>query len=58
MDEVRLNILKAQLNTLRQVNPIRAMEIQKSIQDELSKEINPLFNLEKSGAKVLEVERL
>lgn len=51
MDEVRLNILKAQLNTLRQVNPIRAMEIQKSIQDELSKEINPLFNLEKSGGR-------
>lgn len=37
MDEVRLNILKAQLNTLSQVNPIKAMEIQKSIQDELSK---------------------
>ena len=37
MDEIRLNILKAQLNTLSQVNPIRAMEIRKSIQDELSK---------------------
>jgi hypothetical protein len=37
MDEVRLNILKAQLNTLSQVNPIKAMEIRKSIEDELSK---------------------
>lgn len=37
MDEVRLNILKAQLSTMDKVNPIRANEIRKSIQGELSK---------------------
>lgn len=52
MDEVRLNILKAQLNTLSQVNPIKAMEIQKSIQDELSKSRSGVYKDDAENRKL------